>query len=63
MTENDRHDNNKEFVCLDEEPEAVSGSHQDFDGALFYAVEGICGSLQCPPYVNGWELTCVVCTK
>ncbi len=30
---------------------------------LFYNVEAVCGSLPCPNYVNGWEITCVVCTK
>ena len=52
-----------DFVCLDEEPEAWMGSNTDHNGALFYTVEGICGSLPCPPYVHGWELTCVVCTR
>ena len=63
VTELDGHNSNKDFVCLDEEPEAMPGSHQDFNGALFFAVEGKCGSLPCPPYVEGWEITCVVCTK
>ena len=62
MTEHNHH-NNKDFVCLDEEPEAMPGSQHDFNGALLLAVEGVCGSLPCPPYVNGWELTCVVCSK
>jgi hypothetical protein len=26
-------------------------------------VEGVCGSLPCPPYVPRREITCVVCTK
>ena len=52
-----------QFICLDEAPEAVPGSFANNDGALLYPVEGNCGSLPCPPYVNGWELTCVVCTK
>jgi hypothetical protein len=26
-------------------------------------VESHCGSLPCPPYVQGYELTCAVCTK
>ena len=51
------------FVCLDETPESLPGSFANNDGALLYAVEGNCGSLPCPPYVNGWELACVVCTK
>eukprot|EP00058_Branchiostoma_floridae_P013331 XP_002598819.1 hypothetical protein BRAFLDRAFT_74504 [Branchiostoma floridae] len=52
-----------EFVCMDGEPEARPGGHVNENGALFYPVEGNCGSLPCPNYVQGRELTCVVCTK
>ena len=62
VTENGNH-NSKDFICLDEEPEATPGSSRDWDGALLYAVKGECRALPCPPYVSGWELTCVVCSK
>ncbi|XP_078618257.1 uncharacterized protein LOC144885917 [Branchiostoma floridae x Branchiostoma japonicum] len=52
-----------EFVCMDGEPETRPGGHGNHNGALFYPVEGNCGSLPCPNYVQGRELTCVVCTK
>ena len=52
-----------EFICVDGNPEYVRGSKQNKDGALLYSVEGRCGSLPCPPYVEGRELTCAVCTK
>ncbi|XP_019639248.1 PREDICTED: uncharacterized protein LOC109481186 [Branchiostoma belcheri] len=52
-----------EFVCMDGEPEARPGGHINHNGALFYPVEANCGSLPCPNYVQGRELTCVVCTK
>ena len=52
-----------EYVCLDDYPEAMPGGHTDQDGKLFYMVEGRCVSLLCPPYVDGRELTCVVCSK
>ncbi|KAI8507943.1 hypothetical protein Bbelb_141830 [Branchiostoma belcheri] len=52
-----------EFVCMDGEPEVLPGGEGNDNGALFYPVEGRCGSLPCPPYVEGRELTCVVCTK
>ncbi|XP_013396502.1 uncharacterized protein LOC106163457 [Lingula anatina] len=52
-----------EFVCLDEAPEVVAGGHENKDGALIYPAEVKCGSLPCPPYVDGRELTCVVCSK
>lgn len=53
-----------EFICLDRRPEALNGGKTDDDEAMLYFVEGVCGkSLECPPYVNGRELTCVVCSK
>eukprot|EP00058_Branchiostoma_floridae_P003568 XP_002589056.1 hypothetical protein BRAFLDRAFT_87529 [Branchiostoma floridae] len=52
-----------EYVCMDEEPDVIPGGHADQNGALFYPVEARCGSLPCPNYVEGRELTCVVCTK
>ena len=52
-----------EYVCLDDNPDVIPGRHTNQNGALFYMVEGRCGSLICPPYVDGRELTCVVCSK
>ena len=52
-----------EYVCLDANPEAVPSGFSNQNGKLFYLVEGICGSLECPPYENGRELTCAVCSK
>ena len=52
-----------EYVCLDANPETIPGGFSDQDGKLFYLVEGMCGSLECPPYENGRELTCAVCSK
>ncbi|XP_078581552.1 uncharacterized protein LOC144864975 [Branchiostoma floridae x Branchiostoma japonicum] len=57
------HSSRTEFVCMDGEAEALPGGEGDENGALFYPVEARCGSLPCPPYVEGRELTCVVCTK
>ncbi|XP_066279564.1 short-chain collagen C4-like [Branchiostoma lanceolatum] len=57
------HPGAKEYVCVDEQPEAVPGGHENKQGAMFYPVEARCGSLPCPSYVEGRELTCVVCTK
>ncbi|KAI8520393.1 hypothetical protein Bbelb_001470 [Branchiostoma belcheri] len=62
MAERHNHPGSKEFVCVDEQPEAVPGGHANYNGALFYPVEARCGSLPCPQYVEGRELTCVVCT-
>ena len=52
-----------EYVCLDDQPEMLQKGHANDNGKLFYFAEGRCGSLPCPPYVDGRELTCVVCTK
>ena len=52
-----------EYVCMDAHPESLSSGFANEDGALFFFVEGICGSLECPPYVNGRELACAVCSK
>ena len=53
-----------EFVCLDIGAEILTGgAHaQNKNGKVFYLAEARCGSLPCPPYVDGRELTCVVCS-
>jgi len=63
MAERYMHKHSSSFICVDSYAETVPGSHANRDGAILYPVEGVCGSLPCSPYVNGWELTCVVCTK
>ncbi|WAR16537.1 hypothetical protein MAR_031131 [Mya arenaria] len=57
------HDAGSEYICLDAKPEVISDSVKSLDGKLFYLVEGRCGTLPCPPYVNNREITCVVCSK
>ena len=54
-----------DYYCIDKEPENVAGGGEgrNDDGKLLNFVEARCGSLKCPPYVNGRELTCVVCSK
>ncbi|XP_071128141.1 uncharacterized protein [Mytilus edulis] len=51
------------YVCVDSHPEYLNGGVQDENGKLFYSVLAKCGSLQCPPYMNDYPLTCVVCSK
>ena len=63
MSEHHSHKGRSQFVCVDGKPETTVGSHVNRNEALLYFVEGSCGSLPCPPYVQGHELTCVVCTK
>ena len=52
-----------EFVCVDHNAMPDTNSTTNEDGKLFYFVEGRCGALPCPPYVNYREITCAVCTK
>ncbi|XP_062619104.1 short-chain collagen C4-like [Saccostrea cucullata] len=50
------------YTCVDKIPDTVVGGHANHNGYLFYPVESRCGSLKCPPYVEGRELTCAVCS-
>ncbi|XP_064605973.1 short-chain collagen C4-like [Liolophura sinensis] len=52
-----------EWVCVDPAPEVLENGSANMNGALLYFTEVACGSLPCPPYRDGHELTCVVCTK
>ncbi|XP_052077853.1 short-chain collagen C4-like [Mytilus californianus] len=51
------------YVCLHINPEFVTGGGHNYEGKLFHPVIGICGALQCPPYVNNYPVTCAVCSK
>ncbi|KXJ07697.1 Short-chain collagen C4 [Exaiptasia diaphana] len=63
MSEYYNHANQRNYICVDQDAEPVKGTIHNHDGALLYGVQGRCGSLPCLPYVEGRELTCVVCTK
>ena len=64
MTEYQNHAIGRNYVCMDKDPEAIRGQQDNTNGALFYFVQGSCKSLgHCPPYTEGSELTCVVCSK
>ena len=64
MAEHYTHKGRTTYVCMDNAPEAILGGGANKDGVLFYVIEATCGgSLPCPYYVEGWEITCVVCTK
>ncbi|XP_046560272.1 uncharacterized protein LOC124269308 isoform X2 [Haliotis rubra] len=52
-----------EYLCVDGDAEKDRSGHEDKNGQLLYLVEGVCGSLPCPPYKNHWELRCTVCSK
>ncbi|XP_071179172.1 uncharacterized protein [Mytilus edulis] len=61
------HPNHKaatEYICLDKTPEALDKSTNYTDKMLLYPVRVNCnGAISCPPYVNGREVTCVVCSR
>ena len=50
-------------ICVDWEPDFVPHGGSNDNEHIVYIVEGRCGSLPCPPYVQGRELTCVVCSQ
>ena len=52
-----------DYVCVSSNPEPSRSGNANTNGGLIYVVEAQCGALPCPPYVSGYELTCVVCTK
>ncbi|XP_061177852.1 short-chain collagen C4-like [Saccostrea echinata] len=51
------------YKSVDGNPDTLHGGQTGKHGYLFYLVEGRCGSLKCPPYVEGRELACAVCSK
>lgn len=51
------------YTCVDEHPDTLHGGHANKNGRLLYSVEAQCGSLRCPPYKEGRELVCAVCSK
>ncbi|KAL3848615.1 hypothetical protein ACJMK2_019463 [Sinanodonta woodiana] len=52
-----------DYICVDQAPEADPSGFRTEHGRLLYRVESICGSLPCPQYMQGRELTCAVCSK
>ena len=63
MTENYNHLGRTEYACVDHDPDRDPAGYKNDNGVLMYVVEGKCGSLPCPPYEEGKEFTCAVCTK
>ena len=54
--------NSRAPVCVDVSAESVPGSQTDYYASELYFLETRCPGL-CPPYSNGAEVTCVVCSK
>ncbi|XP_060592346.1 uncharacterized protein LOC132747055 [Ruditapes philippinarum] len=58
-----KHQAGTEYLCFDGNSIAAEYSSQaNRDGALFYFVEAVCGSLKCRPYESGTQITCAVCS-
>ena len=63
MSEWYAHKSKKTSICMDNAPETATNGSTGKNQAYVFPVEGICGALPCPPFVNQQELTCVVCSK
>ena len=51
------------FVCVDSNPQEFRDSVEDLSNVgLFGHVEAMCSTLPCPPYEEGKEVTCVICS-
>ena len=51
-----------EYICVDATADYIPGG-KNSNQHLLYPVEGRCGTLPCPPFVEGRELTCAVCSN
>ena len=63
MSARNRDGGRSSFVCVDRTFEPVEGGQGYQNNGHLYHVEAICGTMNCPPYVNYKELTRAVCTK
>ena len=64
MTGHHSHQSSNNYACMDQHAIARTGLQSNKNGALFYYVQASCESMgQCPPYQEGAELACVVCTR
>ena len=54
-----------QFICVDEYAEVGYNGQGNANAVRFVPVEANCDptSLPCPPYVDFWEMPCVVCSK
>lgn len=50
-------------VCVDVNSESIPGTAGQNVKSLFYFYETTCIGIDCPPYSDGAETTCVICTK
>ena len=62
MAERHNHENPSTFECIDSFAESIIGTGTHTPGGILMHVESRCPNPLCPPYVDGKELTCAVCT-
>lgn len=63
MSEQNHNTGTRVPVCVDINAESVAGSGRGNTHSLLYFIETTCTGIRCPPYSNGAEISCVVCTK
>ncbi|KAG1684939.1 hypothetical protein GQR58_009279 [Nymphon striatum] len=51
------------YACVDEAPEPNKSGVNTAGGLWWQPVEIVCGAIPCPQYVNGHEVSCVVCSR
>ena len=51
-----------EYICVDDAPEATEGTILMDQAGLVFVKVG-CGTLPCSKFHDGWEVSCVVCSK
>ncbi|XP_045204622.2 uncharacterized protein LOC123557287 [Mercenaria mercenaria] len=62
MTNDHEHVGSHNHICVDSRPEFLPKNYGNDNEHTVMLVESHCGSLPCPPYVQGRELACVVCS-
>ena len=50
-------------ICVDVNAESITGNAGQSTTSYLYFVETTCIGISCPPYSDGAEIACVVCTK
>ena len=50
-------------ICVNANPQSIQGTEGHQLKSLLYFYETTCLGIDCPPYSDGAETTCVVCTK
>ncbi|CAC5380099.1 unnamed protein product [Mytilus coruscus] len=51
------------YICLDQSPDVLEGGSEDMGGYTLFPVKAYCGSLRCPPYIQGSLVKCAVCSR